>query len=71
MKAILEFDLSDPDDRDEHRAAINGSAMQCVLWEFIHNYGRFVEYTDKQDELLSEIKNHLREELERFGVLLD
>lgn len=71
MKAILEFNLSDPDDAEAHRAAINGESMQCVLWEFLHNYGRFVEYTDDQDKLLSEIKDHLREELERLGVLLD
>jgi hypothetical protein len=34
MKAKLTFDLSDPEDKDRHRRAVNADAVYSVLWEF-------------------------------------
>lgn len=33
MKAILEFDLNDPDDRQSHLEAIRAKATLSFLWE--------------------------------------
>ena len=33
MKAILEFDLNDPDDRRQHRMAVEASDMSIFMWE--------------------------------------
>lgn len=37
MKAILEFDLSDPDERQEHEWAINGRKYSMFVFEYFNN----------------------------------
>ena len=37
MKATLTFDLTDPDDRMAHLAAIKSRDMAIVLWNINHN----------------------------------
>ena len=36
-KAIMKFDLSDPDDRMEHLAAVKSKDMAFVLWHINYN----------------------------------
>ena len=36
-KATLTFDISDPDDRMEHLAAVKSRDMAIVLWDISHN----------------------------------
>jgi hypothetical protein len=37
MKATLEFDLNDPDDRMEHFRCVKSLDMAIVLFEILHN----------------------------------
>lgn len=37
MKAILEFDLDNPDDERNHKLCINASNMSIVLFEMVWN----------------------------------
>ena len=37
MKATLTFDLTDPDDRMEHLAAVKSRDMAIVLWDINYN----------------------------------
>lgn len=76
MKATLEFDLDyrdekDGSDQDALDHAVHADDMYYVVWEFLHNFGRWVEYTDKEAELLSAIKEYLRDELSARGVVMD
>jgi len=36
-KATLEFDLSNPDDKDQHNQMMHASDMACALWEIVYN----------------------------------
>lgn len=33
MKAVLEFDLDDPNDRNQHRQSLDGIKAHIVLWD--------------------------------------
>jgi hypothetical protein len=37
MKAILEFDLDDPDDRMAHLRCVKATDMAIMLFDFFHN----------------------------------
>jgi hypothetical protein len=37
MKATLDFDLNDPDDRRDHKRCVKASDMASALWEFARN----------------------------------
>lgn len=61
MKAILEFDLTDPEDREEHLFALNGRKHHSFLFEVEqrifrphrkHGYGGSVA-ADKLEQLLN------------------
>ena len=43
MKAILEFDLNDPDDKMAHLRCIKSTDMAIVIWEFISNSRKKLE----------------------------
>ena len=36
-KAILKFDLTDPDDRMEHKRAMQSLDMALALWQIMYN----------------------------------
>ena len=70
MRAVLEFDLSDEDDREAHKRAVNAGAMYSVLWEFLHNYGRHQDYTEMEENLLAAIKESLIDDLADLGIAI-
>lgn len=43
MKAILEFDLDDPDDNLAHQRCVKATDMAIVLWEFNSNSRKTIE----------------------------
>jgi hypothetical protein len=43
-KAILEFDLNDPDDTMAHLRAVKSLDMAMVLWEMAYNAKKSVQY---------------------------
>jgi hypothetical protein len=40
MKAILEFDLENPEDRMSHLRCVKSLDMACFIWELKHNFWR-------------------------------
>lgn len=49
MKAILKFNLDDPDDRMEHERCIKATDMALVLWELCYNSKKSLEDTLSAD----------------------
>jgi len=45
MKAILEFNLNDPDDEMAYQRCIKSKDMAMSLWEITHNTKKNLEYT--------------------------
>tara|TARA_R110001583_G_scaffold168677_1_gene321527 strand:- start:1199 stop:1429 length:231 start_codon:yes stop_codon:yes gene_type:complete len=62
MKAILEFNLDNPEDRMNHKRCVKASDMAIFIWELKHNFLRkwkhdsssfnIETYRDALDELL-------------------
>lgn len=44
MKAILEFDLLDPEDRVEHQRMLKSTDMQLALWDISQSLRSKVKY---------------------------
>jgi len=42
-KAIIEYDLTDPDDQMEHLRATRSTDMALVLWNILHNTRRGIQ----------------------------
>lgn len=49
MKATLEFDLDNLDDREAHLRAIKATEMAIFIWDFVYNGMRAIEH---------EVENH-------------
>lgn len=59
MKAILEFDLNDPDDFRAHMRAVKSTDMAFILWEiqvgnFRKNILRELDATDQNDKTMED-----------------
>ncbi len=51
MKAKLEFDLSDHDDRDAHLRCVRSTDMALVIWEMCVNaHKQIIQGADKPNE---------------------
>lgn len=70
MKAILKFDLSDPDDRLEHLRAVNADNMAFAIWEIVYNLRKSMEW---EFESAQEPLNHdtLDKVFERINNILE
>lgn len=74
MKAILEFDLDNPDDKLAHLRAIKALDMTLVLWEMEHNCYREITRDDDSDEYkqgVIETLEYLRELMKDKGIIID
>lgn len=73
MKAVLEFNLDDLQDREEHEAAIQGSRLRCVLWDLDQKLRETWKYGD--DEKLAEyaqsIREHMTYLMDKYKVSMD
>jgi len=75
-KAILEFDLNEPDDREEHKRMLKSLDIMLVLWD-IDNYLRSqLKYnedglTDQQYEVLEKARSEFYDILNKRGVSFD
>ena len=59
MKAILEFNLEEPEDRMAHLRCVKSRDMAAVLFELTHNTGRKCETVDDVfDELNGLLEDH-------------
>ena len=43
MKALLKFDLTDPDDRMSHKQCVNANSMAIILWDLVYNSRKTIE----------------------------
>ncbi len=76
-KAILEFDLNDPDDQDAHLRAVKALDMALVLWEMSYNTKKkmcydieFQKITDPY-EVVDKFMGKLHDEMRDRGINLD
>jgi hypothetical protein len=50
-KAILDYDLNDPDDVMAHKRAIKSLDMTLALWEIINNTKKGLEWSMEEKEM--------------------
>jgi hypothetical protein len=70
MKAILEFDLDNPEDRKEHMRCMKSSDMASFIWELKHNFWRKWKHDDS-DFNLDNYKDALWDLLQDYNVNID
>ena len=76
-KAILEFDLNDPDDTMAHLRAVKSLDMALVLWEMAYNAKKSIKYDIEGKkiecpyEAVDMVFEKLWEELNEHGINLD
>lgn len=76
-KAILEFDLNDPDDQMAHLRAIKSLDMALVLWEMAYNAKKSIKYQIEGNniecpyEAVDKVFEKIWEELNERGINLD
>lgn len=72
MKAILKFDLNDPEDAAAHRRALNATAAYNVLWDldqWIRSSTKHIEPKDQPDA--TAVRDKLHEIMEERGVFFE
>ena len=75
-KAILEFDLNDPDDIMAHLRAVKSLDMALTLWEIVYNTKKTIEWQIESEKLdantvLDKVYEIIWQELEEHGIKLD
>jgi hypothetical protein len=75
-KAILEYNLNDPDDVMAHKRAIKSLDMTLVLWEIIHNTKKSLEWSMEEKEMdkydaLEMVYEKVHETLSNYNIDLD
>ena len=75
-KAILEYDLTDPEDRLEHLRAIKATDMAFVIWDFIYNSKKGMEYQIDEYKydaytVLDNMLEIFAEKLDEHGIVID
>ena len=72
MKARLDFDLDDYDDRMAHERCVKATDMALVLWELTHNsYRSITNGYDEDDSFhkgVDAVYEKLRELLDEHGI---
>lgn len=75
MKAKLEFDLDDFDDRMAHERCVKATDMALVLWELVHNSYRGLTNGYNEDDGyhkgVDAVYDKLRELLDEHGINTD
>lgn len=78
MKATLEYNLNDPDDRMAHMRAVKSYDMACALFEITRNLKRTLEHRfesqpQKRDEFdgLDEVFREIQGYMEEFNINVD
>jgi division protein CdvB (Snf7/Vps24/ESCRT-III family) len=74
MKAILEYDLSNPEQQAEHYRAIMSLKMAIALHEFADQLRSRVKYGDVSQEVydaLDEVREQFHQILQENGLILD
>ena len=67
MKAVIEFDLDNHDDKMAYKRANSSLDMAVVLWEITHNLRRKLENDSDIDKVFYEIYDLM----EKCNVVID
>ena len=70
MKAILEFNLDDPEDSQNHLRCIHATNMASFIWELKHNFWRKWKH-DETDFNLDNYKDALYELMQEHNIDID
>ena len=76
-KAILEFDLTDPDDATEFERATKATDMALVLWQLVFNAKKQIfneiefEKIESPYDAIDKFYERLYEELDDHGLNMD
>jgi hypothetical protein len=68
MKAILEFDLNNPDDLNSYNLCNNAANMHSAIWEFDQNLRGMCKHTDNKEAC--EIRELLYKYLNEYNISL-
>lgn len=80
-KAILEFDLTDGDDRMEHLRAIKSTDMALMIWQLVYNTKKdivreleaeeFKGGVDHDYDLLDKVFEKINDLMEEYNIAID
>jgi len=70
MKAILKFNLDNPEDRKEHMMCMKSSNMASFIWELQHNFWRQWKH-DEDNFTLDNYKDALLQLLNDHNINVD
>jgi hypothetical protein len=70
MKATLEFDLDDQDDKLNHLRCVNSTDMALFIWELKHNFWRKWKH-DETDFNLDSYRDALCELMQNHNIDVD
>ena len=74
MKAILEFNLDDPDERKAHQRCTKSLDMALALWQFQHNSRKTIEEEAEKVsplEAIDLVYKAFNELMEEHNIMLD
>lgn len=71
MKAKLEFDLDDREDRMKFHAATNSEHLVAAIWQAKHNLFNLLCTDDKSEDYCDGVGDAIREILEDIPVDVD
>ena len=77
MKAILEFDLNDLDDRMAHLRCVKAEDMALALWEIRYNLKKRLQFRiedkefEDQHQLLDKCLELIQDEFDNNNILID
>lgn len=69
MKAILSFNLDDPEDKEKHLRCVKAADLCLTLWDFDQWLRSEIKYNEK--EHLQEVRDELYSKMEEYGIDLD
>jgi DNA polymerase I-like protein with 3'-5' exonuclease and polymerase domains len=75
-KAILEYDLNDPDDTMAHMRAVKSLDMALVLWEMAYNVKKLIQSQAENENLdsydaIEKVFEKFWEQMEERGIKID
>lgn len=73
MKAILKFNLDEPEDREAHYRCVKSTDMALSLWDILQIYRsyKYVQLSDEQYKMLEEVNRKILDILQERDIDVD
>ena len=68
MKAILKFNLDDPEERENHLRCIKTTDLVCMIWDFDQYLHSEIEHQGKD---LQKVGDELSRQMGEYNINLD